>query len=275
NTIPATERRAFLPSRDDPIRPDTPPISPINAARTELGTFDTHLGRFANGVPNRVVLHTDQMASLENMERLKVPPKEPLPKNYLKTTVEQHFATYPDHRQGLFPAVNQPHPWSHKALVFRSPTHDTSASGSLSQTDSTSTNRLTTPSQDKTFSIENFPSAPYSIAPRPKQAKGNDLLETDRLGSWSMGRFDKEEPRYTTPEPRRDTTAVISVLQERTTRATIDTSLPLSNGKLASLPMFQPYQSPESITGSHALREVYNIRHHGRPRFVKIDLSNE
>ncbi|WKX94835.1 hypothetical protein Q1695_011809 [Nippostrongylus brasiliensis] len=48
-------------------------------------------------------------------------------------------------------------------------------------------------------------------------------------------------------------------------------------GNQASTPMpvFRPYIGPERFTGSHLAREVYNIRHNGRPRFVKIDLLNE
>ncbi|CAJ0606596.1 unnamed protein product [Cylicocyclus nassatus] len=270
--VPLSEQRTLLPSRDDPLHPDVAPISPVNRARS-LGTFDTHLGRFASGVPNRVILHTNQLASIKDMDRLNAPSSRhlPPPPNYLTTRTEQ-FTTYPDHREGLFPEVNQVRPLSQQARVFR-PSSQESAVYPTNHTKGTITNNVPTSNRDKTFHIENYPPAPYGIAPRPKQTIGHDLLDTDRLGSWSMGRFDKEEPYYPTPEPRRESTTVIAVLQERTTKASSDLST--FNEKPAVLPMFQRYQSPESITGSHALREVYNIRHHGRPRFVKIDLSNE
>ncbi|ETN86773.1 hypothetical protein NECAME_16137 [Necator americanus] len=58
--------------------------------------------------------------------------------------------------------------------------------------------------------LENYPLPPYGIAPRPKQTQGHDLLDTDRLGSWSMGRFNEEEPNYPTPEPFRDTTTIVA-----------------------------------------------------------------
>ncbi|KAK6039914.1 hypothetical protein COOONC_22581 [Cooperia oncophora] len=81
---------------------------------------------------------------------------------------------------------------------------------------------------------------------------------TDRLHHAPMGRFDKEEPQYPTPEPKRDSTTVIT-----------------GSSTTTPLPAFRPYIGPEQITGSHMAREVYNIRHHGKPRFVKIDLLNE
>ncbi|KIH67785.1 hypothetical protein ANCDUO_01880 [Ancylostoma duodenale] len=218
-----SERRAFLPLRDDVPGTGVLPISPVNSVQTGLSGFDTHLARFASGVPNR---------------------------------------------ENLFPeVVNQGRSGPPRARLFPTPERQ---EGTKLEGNGRAT------SQD-TFLIENFPPAPYGIAPRPKQTQGHDLLDTDRLGSWSMGRFDKEEPQYPPPEPVRESTTVIAIIQERTTRATINSQIPTGSekGVSATLPAFQPYRGPEEITGSHASRELYNIRHLGRPRFVKIDLLNE
>ncbi|RCN41167.1 hypothetical protein ANCCAN_12902 [Ancylostoma caninum] len=262
-----SERRAFLPLRDDVSGTGVLPISPVNSLHTGLNGFDTHLGRFASGVPNRVVLSTHSSLPVRGMEQNRAPSGfSSLPRPAQASSGPQ-FTTYPDHRENLFPeVVNQGRSAPVRARLFPTPERQES-------TDRKG-NGWTT-SQD-TFVIENFPPAPYGIAPRPKQTQGHDLLDTDRLGSWSMGRFDKEEPHYPPPEPVRDTTTVIAIIQERTTRATIDSQLHTDSEKVTTtLPAFQPYRGPEEITGSHASRELYNIRHLGRPRFVKIDLLNE
>ncbi|EYB88936.1 hypothetical protein Y032_0239g3317 [Ancylostoma ceylanicum] len=261
-----SERRAFLPLRDDP-NAGVLPISPVNGVHTALSGFDTHLGRFASGVPNRVVLSTHSSLPVEGMEANRAPiGMSSLPKPVQASSAPE-FTTYPDHRENLFPeVVNQGRLASHQARLF--PTPERQESGIPKDNGRKA-------SQD-TFLIENFPPAPYGIAPRPKQTQGHDLLDTDRLGSWSYGRFDKEEPHYPPLEPVRDTTTVIAIVQERTTRAMIDSPISTdSNKATTTLPAFRTYRGPEEITGSHAARELYNIRHLGRPRFVKIDLLNE
>ncbi|KAL6735050.1 hypothetical protein Aduo_005529 [Ancylostoma duodenale] len=262
-----SERRAFLPLRDDVPGTGVLPISPVNSVQTGLSGFDTHLARFASGVPNRVVLSTHSSLPVRGMEQNRTPSgMSSLPKPVQASSAPE-FTTYPDHRENLFPeVVNQGRSGPPRARLFPTPERQ---EGTKLEGNGRAT------SQD-TFLIENFPPAPYGIAPRPKQTQGHDLLDTDRLGSWSMGRFDKEEPQYPPPEPVRESTTVIAIIQERTTRATINSQIPTGSEKVsATLPAFQPYRGPEEITGSHASRELYNIRHLGRPRFVKIDLLNE
>lgn len=278
NPRQVTEERSLLPSRDDVIPPSTHPINPINSAKTgmELSTYDTNLGRFAGGVPNSVVLPSAAALPAKGMESISPPNR-----NYLVAKPEAQrpsYNIYPDHRAGLFPeAVNQAQfeRQAERPLKYGGQSPDRWATQD-NREGALSVKTVIAPAAGRgTVMIENFPPAPYEIAPVPKQTIGDDLLETDRLGSWSMGRFDKEEPRYPTPEPKRDTTTIISVPVESASRSTMYPPATLLEETTTPMPAFRPYVGPEQITGSHLTRQLYNIRHHGRPRFVKIDLLNE
>ncbi|XGW09706.1 hypothetical protein V3C99_011741 [Haemonchus contortus] len=266
-----SDHRFFLPSRDDARLSTRISVSPPHNVKSgmELDGYDTKLGRFAGGVANSVFLPSVPALPVREMVPNKTPNHNPLLPKSIRPQ-KPRYNVYPDHREGLFPeAVNQAR---YEGPQMSSPTPGpTTWSGQQDRGGEVkpSTNR-------ETMSIENFPPPPYETAPRPKQTIGHDLLETDRLGSWPMGRFDKDEPRYATPEPKRDSTTVIAVLQERTTKAAVPLALTfIPETTTTALPPFRPYIGPEHITGSHMAREVYNIRHHGKPRFVKIDLLNE
>ncbi|WKX94840.1 hypothetical protein Q1695_011812 [Nippostrongylus brasiliensis] len=252
----SSSARNLLPARDEVINSV---IRPANSHRktadvSALGSYDTNLGRFATGVPTSIVLPPSTALPVKEMEDIVAPRNEHL---RMRSPIHQQrplYRTYPDHREGLFPeTANQARYERPVANILPR------ADGTVTESKSWPGNQDHQPNPPTTTSdtrwIENFPPAPYPIAPRPTQTKGTDLLETDRLGSWPMGRFDKEEPQYPTPEPKRDTTIVIAA------------STPM--------PAFRPYIGPERFTGSHLAREIYNIRHNGRPRFVKIDLLNE
>ncbi|KAK5974066.1 hypothetical protein GCK32_008624 [Trichostrongylus colubriformis] len=262
----------FLPLRDDAIHSATIPVNPANSARsgTELDGYDTKLGRFAGGVANSVLLPSVPAVPVREMEPNKTPPNHThlLPKSIRPQ--RPLYKTYPDHREGLFPEiVNQ-------ARLEPPPVTATTENSISWPNQHELLGKEESSTNHRTVLIENFPPPPYEpAAPRPQQTIGNDLLETDRLGSWPMGRFDKEEPRYPTPEPKRDSTTVIAVLQERTTKPPILPSVASFPEMTTTLPAFRPYIGPEQITGSHMAREIYNVRHHGKPRFVKIDLLNE
>ncbi|VDL70152.1 unnamed protein product [Nippostrongylus brasiliensis] len=215
----SSSARNLLPARDEVINSV---IRPANSHRktadvSALGSYDTKLGRFATGVSTSIVLPPSTALPVKEMEDIVAPRNEHL---RMRSPIHQQrplYRTYPDHREGLFPET------ANQARYERP--------------------------------VANIPARADGTVTESKSWHGTDLLETDRLGSWPMGRFDKEEPQYPTPEPKRDTTIVIAAL--------------------TPMPAFRPYIGPERFTGSHLAREIYNIRHNGRPRFVKIDLLNE
>ncbi|KAK6734932.1 hypothetical protein RB195_018246 [Necator americanus] len=213
--------RTFLPLRNDPPNFRVMPISPINDVHRGLDGFDTHIGRFASGVPNRMLISTQSPIPIKDVDLNGTPVVGSLLSKTTQSVTGSEFSVYPDHRKGLFlEATNHARFESHFPQTFHLPQRQESTNQPA-----TSGNNMIATNRGNVL-LENYPPPPYGIAPRPKQTQGHDLLDTDRLGSWSMGRFNEEEPNYPTPEPFRDTTTIVAILQERTTRATTGTETP-------------------------------------------------
>uniref|UniRef100_A0A0K0DL60 Pecanex-like protein n=1 Tax=Angiostrongylus cantonensis TaxID=6313 RepID=A0A0K0DL60_ANGCA len=163
-------RHDLLPYRDDSSSSSIRGVSPPNN-EVELPRFHTNIGRFANGVANRVALSQ----------------RHPLPMNEMRTDNADNIASS-----------------QQNSVAAQNPSHLT-YSGCSNGVDPAKYQKL----QTKIFPKSSAQLLSRNWSDKISNHQGHNLLDMNHLGSLTIGYFDKEQPYHRTPEANSGTTAVM------------------------------------------------------------------